>query len=851
MASPMATVSLRNVAAHKLRLALTVLSVVLGTAFLSGALMFTSMLSSTFDSAVGTVLDGTDAVVRPGEGQGSISREEADEIAAHPDVARTNIFAEKSIVAAHEDETAIQMRMGASRLGLYYGLDDAVGAPTELTEGRAPDAIGEVVLNANGAENYGIELGERLIAVDRDGRNELTVTGFYDNELAQKSSLLFRVSPETYTEFYTQGDTVPALTVAAADRVGDDAIVEKLHAAHPELEIATGQSVADDTSAKIREALSFVSYFLIAFALVGMLVGTFLIANTFSMIVAQRTKEFALLRALGATKDQITRSVALESALVGVIGSALGVAGGVGLVAAIKVAMRANGMELPDAGVGLTWQAVATPLVVGTIVTVLSALAPARRAGQVRPVEAMRASESATPQPLKWRTIAGVVLLVVGVAAAAAGMAWDDGSTGRRAALVGAAALAAITGLFLAGPALSLPVVPPFGRAIGLPFGATGKLASTNTSRNPRRTATTAFALMLGIALVTVIGMLGATMKHSVDDVAKSEVSADYVLYGPELGSFPVPSDLPDRLAQTPGVGTVTSYSQAPVTVDGEYGHQLGPAGATDVIDGNTADLLQLNMVEGSADLSGNTLIAPTEIAAQRGWHVGDPLELAAPGVSTDTVEVTVGGLFEDSNILQTFVVSGEAAAQVATWKAETILMVGVSGDGTVDQTQLRTNLEDAVRHDIVVQVRSAEDVAGEAATLIDQMLFILYALLSLAVIIAVLGIINTLTLSVIERRQELGMLRAVGTQRRQIRTMITLESVQMSVFGAALGVLLGLGLGWAFLTVLESQGLSTIIIPGRLIATVLGGSVIVGALAALWPARRAASTPPLDAIAD
>lgn len=219
--------------------------------------------------------------------------------------------------------------------------------------------------------------------------------------------------------------------------------------------------------------------------------------------------------------------------------------------------------------------------------------------------------------------------------------------------------------------------------------------------------------------------------------------------------------------------------------------------------------------------------------------------------MSTDTVEVTVGGLFEDSNILQTFVVSGEAAAQVATWKAETILMVGASGDGSVDQAQLRANLEDAVRHDIVVQVRSAEDVAGEAAGLIDQMLFILYALLSLAVIIAVLGIINTLTLSVIERRQEIGMLRAVGTQRRQIRTMITLESVQMSVFGAALGVLLGLGLGWAFLTVLESQGLSTIIIPGRLIATVLGGSVIVGALAALWPARRAASTPPLDAIAD
>ncbi|WP_267208353.1 ABC transporter permease [Corynebacterium sp. Marseille-P8863] len=850
MASPMATVSLRNVAAHKLRLALTVLSVVLGTAFLSGALMFTSMLSATFDSAVGTVLDGTDAVVRPGEGQGSLSREEADEIAAHPDVARTNIFAEKSIVAAREDEEAIQTQMGGSRVSVYYGAQDSVGAPTELTAGHAPDALGEAVVNANGAEHYGITLGQHLIAVDKDGRHDIIVTGVYDDALSQKTSLQFRVSPETYTEFYTRGDTVPALTVAA-ERVGDEAIVEKLRTAHPDLKIATGTSVAEETSAQIREALSFVSYFLIAFALVGLLVGTFLIANTFSMIVAQRTKEFALLRALGATRGQITRSVALESALVGLLGSALGVAAGVGLVAAIKLTMRWYGLDLPDAGVGLSWQAVAVPLVVGTIVTVLSALAPARRAGRTRPVEAMRASESATPQPLTWRTVAGVLLIGAGVAAAAAGMAWDGGSTGRRAALVGAAALAAITGLFLAGPALSLPVVPPFGRAIGLPFGAVGKLASTNTHRNPRRTATTAFALMLGIALVTVIGMLGATMKHSVDDVAKSEVSADYVLYGPELGSFPVPSDLPDRLAETPGVGTVTSYSQVPVTVGGEYGHQLGAAGATDVIDGNTADLLQLTMVEGSADLSGNTLIAPAEVAAERGWHVGDPVEVAAPGVSTDTVEAQVVGIFEPSNILQTFVVSGAAAAKVATWKAETILMVGVNGDGSVDQAQLRSNLEGAVRHDIVVQVRSAEDVACEAAGLIDQMLFILYALLSLAVIIAVLGIINTLTLSVIERRQEIGMLRAVGTQRRQIRTMITLESVQMSVFGAALGVLLGLGLGWAFLTVLESQGLSTIIVPGRLIATVLGGSVIVGALAALWPARRAASTPPLDAVAD
>ena len=244
-------------------------------------------------------------------------------------------------------------------------------------------------------------------------------------------------------------------------------------------------------------------------------------------------------------------------------------------------------------------RAVVVPIVVGTLVTVLSALAPARKAGQVKPVEAMRSSEAATPQPLRWRTVAGLVLVATGVAAAVYAMGWDDGPTGRRAALVGAAALAAITGLFLSGPSLSLPVVPPLGRVIGAPFGAVGTLASTNTRRNPRRTATTAFALMLGIALVTVIGMLGASMKRSVDDVATSEVSADFVLSGPQNGVFPLPEDLPERLQSVEGAGETAAYTQAPISVDGQFGYQLGGFGVTDVLQGDPADLITLDMVAG------------------------------------------------------------------------------------------------------------------------------------------------------------------------------------------------------------------------------------------------------------
>ena len=559
MANTLNRVSLRNIAAHKLRLALTVLAVVLGTAFLSGALMFTNMLSSTFDSAVNTVLDDVDVVVRPGENATALDRSTIEELKNHPEVDRVNIFAEEPLVLATEDEDPLQMQLGTSRASLYYDDNQAVGIVPEITDGTAPTEIGQVLINANGAAKYGIETGQKLIAVDKDGRNTVEVVGLYDDGLTPEMSLRVLVSEDTYTQFYTDGEHFPM--VGLDGQVG----VDKLKAQWPDLEIQTGEDFGQQTSEQIREALSFVSYFLIAFALVGLLVGTFLIANTFSMIVAQRTKEFALLRALGASRGQITRSVSLESLIVGLIGSAIGVLAGMGMVAGIKVAMARYGMPLPAGGVGLSADAVILPIVVGTIVTVLSALAPARKAGQVKPVEAMRASESSTAQPLTGRTIAGVLLIAAGVVAAIAGMQWEDGTTGRRAALVGVAAFGVITGVFLAGPAMSLPVVPPFGRLIGAPFGAIGRLASTNTQRNPRRTSTTAFALMLGIALVTVIGMLGATMKHSVDDIANSEVTADYVLFGPELGVFPVPPDLPERVEEVDGVDTVVNYTQSPI----------------------------------------------------------------------------------------------------------------------------------------------------------------------------------------------------------------------------------------------------------------------------------------------
>ena len=851
MASALTKVSLRNIAAHKLRLALTVLAVVLGTAFIAGSLMFTTMLGKTFDSAVASAFADDDAVVR-GKGQGvPVPLELRDAIGADPDVDKVNISGRTAVVVADSDRNAYQTGAGVSEVHIYYPPADAVGSVPEIVEGDAPSAVGEAMVNAKGADKYGISIGDELIVVDTQATQTMKVTGFFTNELDQGMSLTLRIPEESYLQFYAAHGTVPGFSVSAKEGVEPAQLTAHLAEAFPEYEVKEGQTLADEASEEIRNALSFVSYFLIAFGLVGLLVGTFLIANTFSMIVAQRTKEFALLRALGASKSQITRSVVVEAAIVGVIGSALGVLAGAGLVAVIRVIMERQGMELPGAGWGVSVQAVAVPIVVGALVTVASAWAPARRAGRVQPVEAMRSSESASPQPLKARTLVGAVLLLAGVGLAAWGVLWEDGSTGPRAGLVGGAAVSAIIGLFLAGPALSLPIVPVLGKGIGAPFGAVGSLAATNSKRNPRRASATAFALMLGVALVTAFGMLGTTMQRSVDDILEDEVTADLVMYGPQFGAFPVPADVPGKVEAADGVGNVITYSQAPLTVNGKAAYEMGPLQVSDVMNGDPGRLTVMEMVDGTSDLSDGGVVLPEAYAQENNLTVGDVVDVASPLSQDGPVQAEVKGIFGESNILESLVISRATAEKLVRPDQETILMVGASNDGTVDEDTLRANVEKAVKDSIIVQVRTPEEFGGEAKQLINQMLYILYALLSLAVVIAVLGIINTLTLSVIERRQEIGMLRAVGSQRRQVRTMIILESVQIAIFGALLGVLAGLALGWAFLTVLKDQGLSNIAYPWTMIAVMLASSVVVGVLAALWPANRAAKTAPLDAIAE
>ncbi len=848
----MRKVSLRNIAAHKLRLALTVLAVVLGTAFISGAFMFTNSLDSTFKSAVSSAYDGVDAVVTSGEDQPGISASLRADIASDAKVNDVNVTASQSVVMANEQEEPFQVGGGTSTLSIWYAPDHVVGAQHTIVDGEEPTRADEIALNRLGAENFGISVGDRLLVVDPQDRHEMTVTGIYDQELDARNSLTAYMPEDAYLERYTLEGTTESLIVSAAEGTSDEELVAHLSDTYEGIEVETGDALAEKITEAMSQALSFVNYFLIAFGLVALLVGTFLIANTFSMIVAQRTREFALLRALGAARQQITRSVVFEAFIVGVIGSALGVLVGIGLVAGIKGVMASQGLDLPDSGLGLSTSAMLVPVLLGTLVTIVSAWIPARRAGEVKPVEAMRSSEGSTDQPLMIRTVIGALLMAVGAGAALAGALLDGSSTTTRAVLVGIGAFGVIVGFFFAGPAMSLPIVPTLGRIVGAPFGAIGRLAATNSRRNPRRTAATAFALTLGVALVTAIGMLGDTMKASISDVVENNVSADFVLSGPTNSGFPTPAGTPDAVRDVEGVDRVLTMSTAPVYVDGAASQAMGPHSMTMVIDGDVSEMALTEVTEGTSDLAGTPgVLATTEFAAQQGWELGDTLELTAPGLSPETREIEVVGLFEPNNMIQNMVISQESVDGMLPPGALVVNMVGVNSDGSVSEDQLRSNLEEAIQGLIVVQVMSTEEMAGQAGQAIDMMLNILYALLALAVIIAVLGIVNTLTLGVIERRQEIGMLRAVGSQRRQVRTMITLEAVQIAVFGAVMGILVGLGLGWAFLEVLRDQGLDSLSVPWGQLLWMLAGSGVVGVFAAIWPANRAAKTPPLDAISD
>lgn len=852
----MRRVALRGIRSHLGRFALSVLAVLLGVAFVAGTFSLRTMLSSTFGDLVETSMVG-DAYVRGSEAVGSgepsgpmggqqrtrIPLGLVDELGAVDgvDVAIPDITG--PIVLVGPDGTAVTSGGGAPSFALALHPDE----PAAWVEaGRAPEGPDEVALESATLEASGLAVGDSTSVVLGDGVREVEVVGEVGFGAPVAGATIVFLDVATATAAYAADGTVATVAVHAVDGLDEAEVVRRVEEAlatgdvvdPAAVEVRTGEDVRAETRAEIESALGFVSTFLLVFAAIALFVGAFIIANTFQMIVRQRQRELAMLRALGASPSQVLGSILGQAAVVGVLGSALGVGAGVALVAGLRVLFASMGMEL-SGRIPVDGFTVVVSVLVGTLVSVGAAAVPARRAALTPPVEAMRDEVVVADRASLLRAVAGGLLVVGGVAAvlvaayAPAGLTVDDPGPP-----LGAGAGAVVIGLLLLAPTLVPPVLAVLAAPAVAALRPLGGLARGNVTRNPRRTASTSGALMIGMALVGAAAVIAASTQASTRTIVEEEATADFLLQSATLA---VPDELVAQVAAIDGVERADALRVGSVTADGEG---VTAIGVPPELFGTS---LEVEVVEGDlASLSDGRAAVQRQAAEDNGWAVGD--ELTVTGALGEG-DVVVGAVIDSRAVGVPLVLPQEAFAALvpaAEGAVETLFVVAQDG---VAPSALRDALTEVSAPYVVVSVMDREEFADELAAQVDQILVILYALLGLSIVIAVLGIVNTLALSIAERTREIGLLRAVGLGRLQLATVVTIESVLTAVLGTVLGVAVGAGLAATLPSVYADEGLSTLVVPWSQLGVVLGLAVAVGVLAAVWPAIRAARMDVLDAV--
>jgi len=600
------------------------------------------------------------------------------------------------------------------------------------------------------------------------------------------------------------------------------------------VEVVTGQTVANEQTNSINQALGFFSTALLVFAFISLFVGGFTIFNTFSIIVGQRTRELALLRIVGASRRQVFRSVLIEAAILGFVASLIGLGLGVLAAVGLEALLKGFGISLPSGSLVFEPRTVIAAIVVGLGVTVVSAISPARRAVRIPPVAALVDYQGEQGESSRRRIVIGTVIAVLGVAALALGL------TKPAIQLVGLGAVAVFIGIGMLAPTVARPMASVLGRPLAGLFRISGKLGRENSMRSPRRTAQTASALMVGLALVSTITVFGASLSKSATSSVDNAVSAQYIVTATGSGPGGFSNSVATAASRVAGVATTsTVYS-------GQFEFRNSVDGLTAVSPNHLADtiILRMDSGAGASALARNEMLIDTTTATSDDLSVGSvvPVKFAQTGSST----LRIGGIFKPNALLGSFLVSdGFFLSHFNDPLPVAVLLSTTSG--TTDITHAVGGVLKAYPN-IQIQTRAQFERSQQAQ--VNQLLGLVYALLALAVIIALIGIVNTLMLSVFERTHEIGLLRAVGMKRRQIRAMIRSEAVILSLFGAIIGIVIGTALGTAFAASLKQQGITDIVIPyGKLVVfLVIAG--LLGLGAATWPARRAARLDVLAAIA-
>lgn len=836
--------SLKMTLARKGRLLLTSLAIILGTSFLSGTTIFSDTINSTFDRLFTDVFRDVDAYVRSTD---SVDTGFGEQRAPSPISALEIILGVDGVSAAVGDMQSFARVIGkdGKPLGEDQGPPTFGGIASEssaalwnVETGRLPVGPTELMLDRATATAGEFTVGDAVRVNALSGTREFTLVGIANyGDISSPGGATFALFDQpTASDFLLKPGFVDAFLVVGDGSLSDAELARAIDAALPDdakLETLTGAQITEETTSQIKTVLSFFTAFLTAFSFIALGIGCFVIYNVFSITAAQRQRESALLRAIGASRRQVTVSLLVEALIVGLIGSVIGFITGIGLSRALSALLNAIGLEIPSSGLTIATSAITQTVLIGTTITVLSAILPALRSGRVPPLAAIQDTALDTVQKITRRVAIGLVLIIAGAVALIASI------NGASVTILGLGVLGVFAGVLVLGPALSKPIAMLLGKPVAKLRGVTGAMSQQNAARNPKRTARTAAPVLIGVALVTAFTALAASVKNEIRETIGSSFRGDYALSVNNRGFGGIPVSVTDQINQLPEVDRATGVGFIAAKVGDESPFVL-------VFDPKTnEDLYDLEMLSGKqSDLAKNEILIEADKAEEKNLQIGSSLQVTL--VDGRSISMTVAGTFKDA--YGNYAFSRELFEDSTSPLFDSFIYIKIA-EGTDDMSARKAI--GAISSDLGIgTLESRDEYIDSQAGQVDQFLALIYGLLFLSVIIAIVGIIITLLLSVFERKREIGLLRAVGMTRSQVRMMVRWESVITSLFGAITGVVLGIMTGIVIVVSLNESGLSAFTLPIVSTLYILLGAFVIGIVAAVFPAWRATRTEIISAIA-
>jgi ABC-type antimicrobial peptide transport system permease subunit len=833
--------AVRNLLSHRVRFLLTALAVTLGVAFVSGTLIFRDTASQSFGPLFEKRAQAETVTVR---GKETVSAEGAPPpsipagtlATLQQKVTGAEVYGQVEGYSAlvRDDGSIVGEGVNANLGGAFT---PRPGVELTVLSGREPTGADEIVVETRTATEGQVKIGDSFTVVAQRDTRKMRVVGIFalkDDDIGRVVTYI-GYAPAVAHELITGKDRYSAIYLKPRDGVTQQQVVAQVRTLLPDqYEATTPDEQAERFEAQLKDLFALLSRFLLAFAAVSVVVGSFIIFNTFTMLIAQRTRELALLRALGAGRGQVTRAVLAEGLGVGLLGATLGLIAGVGVSYLLRLLFtQFAGTQLPLRAPVIAPSTIFWSYLVGVLVTVVAAYVPARRAARIPPMAALRDDVSEARRVRLVRLILGLLVALAGGAALAGGMA-DRSADG--AALVVAGGLILLLATAMLSPYLGRPVIRLLGWPIARLTGAVGRMSRENARRDPRRSAATASALMVGLALVSVATVLATSMSASAEDSVDKQFGADYSIDPRGLTGFS--RVVADQVAAVPGVRSVTPLQIGSLQIAGQEMAAVVADAQALAVPAN------LTILTGSAALARDDILVQRTLAEERAWQVGSTVAGRYPDGSA--ARFRIAGIFADNRVVGRSVVI-DPSGYTSHAPATLIQKAFVDFDDTQAATAL-AGVRTVLRGYPNVQLQDREDAKADARRNVDQILTVVIVLLVLSIAIATLGIVNTLGLSVIERTREIGLLRAVGMARSQVAAMIRYESIMIALFGAVLGVGLGAAVGWALQRAMADE-VTVLRIPAGRLGLYLLAAVAIAVIAALWPARRASRMNVLQAI--